>query len=183
MTPPRLTTSSSSVPAASAGTRRFITWPIARRRVLGIDQFPGGHDLGSSHGESARRSAGLFRASGLCALAPAGVRAVARLEHESGLDLLHQIGLLQVGPRNGMVVHGVLEAARLHGLAVESLSAAEVTKRFSGLRVPDGCVGVFRTGGRLSEGRAVRPGPFGRREILWRGTALRLRGHSVDSRQ
>jgi sarcosine oxidase len=42
-----------------------------------------------------------------------------------------------------MVVHGVLEAARLHGLQVESLSGEDVTRRFPGFRVPQGSVGVF----------------------------------------
>jgi monomeric sarcosine oxidase len=50
---------------------------------------------------------------------------------------------LQVGPPAGVVVHGVLEAARLHGLSVDSLSADEVAKRFPGFRVPEGAVGVF----------------------------------------
>jgi glycine/D-amino acid oxidase-like deaminating enzyme len=36
-----------------------------------------------------------------------------------------------------------MHAAKLHGLKVESLSGAEVPKRFSGFQVPEGAVGVF----------------------------------------
>ena len=37
------------------------------------------------------------------------------------------IGLLQIGPANGHVVPGVLEAARQHGLKVDRLTAREST--------------------------------------------------------
>src|SRR5688572_28608086 len=40
-------------------------------------------------------------------------------------------------------MRGVLEAARLHGLAVESLTAEETVRRFPGFRVPERSVGVF----------------------------------------
>jgi len=65
------------------------------------------------------------------------------LEQISGEDLLHQVGLLQVGPPQGFVVRGVLESARLHGLEVDSLTADEVYRRFPGFRVPADSVGVF----------------------------------------
>jgi hypothetical protein len=45
----------------------------------------------------------------------------------------------------------VLEAARLHGLAVDELTAAEVTQRFPGFRVPDGSVGVFEPAADISK--------------------------------
>jgi glycine/D-amino acid oxidase-like deaminating enzyme len=53
------------------------------------------------------------------------------------------VGLLQIGPPEGIVVRGVLEAARQHGLAVESLTAKEVHSRFPGFRVPEGSVGAY----------------------------------------
>jgi monomeric sarcosine oxidase len=57
--------------------------------------------------------------------------------------LFHQVGLIQVGPPNGQVVPGVLRSAREHGLAVEQLTAAEVERRWAGLRVDGSLLGVF----------------------------------------
>jgi sarcosine oxidase len=65
------------------------------------------------------------------------------LEEFAAEDLLHQVGLLQVGPPEGYVVRGVLQSAQQHGLAVDELTADDVVRRFPGFRVPDGSVGVF----------------------------------------
>jgi sarcosine oxidase len=50
---------------------------------------------------------------------------------------------LQVGPADGVVLPGVLSAARQHGLAVETLSADESNRRFPGFRVPDDLQAVY----------------------------------------
>jgi sarcosine oxidase len=111
--------------------------------VLGIDQFPGGHDRGSSHGQTRVIRQAYFEHADYVPLLLRAYELWRELEREAGDDLLHQVGLLQVGPPQGQVVRGVTEAARLHGLAVESLSAGEVQRRFRGFRVPEDSVGVF----------------------------------------
>jgi monomeric sarcosine oxidase len=65
------------------------------------------------------------------------------LEQKSGQKLLHQTGLIQLGPPNGIVVPGILRSAAEHNLAVESLSAAQVERRWSGLKVSNDLVGVY----------------------------------------
>jgi monomeric sarcosine oxidase len=57
--------------------------------------------------------------------------------------LLEQVGLIEIGPPDGIVVPGVLKAAHAHGLPVEELSASELRGRFPGLRSPEGMMGVF----------------------------------------
>jgi sarcosine oxidase len=111
--------------------------------VLGIDRFPGGHDRGSSHGETRIIRQAYFEHADYVPLLLRAYELWRELEQLAGEDLLHQVGLLQVGPPEGFVVRGVLDAARLHGLAVDSLSADEVHRRFPGFRVPAGSVGVF----------------------------------------
>jgi sarcosine oxidase len=118
---------------------------LAKRgaKVLGIDQFPGGHDRGSSHGETRVIRQAYFEHADYVPLLLRAYELWRTLEQEAGIDLLHQVGLLQVGPPGGFVVRGVLEAARQHGLKVESLAAGEIPRRFPGFRVPEASVGVF----------------------------------------
>lgn len=52
-------------------------------------------------------------------------------------------GILELGLPDGELIPGVLAAARSHDLQIDSLSAAEVRKRFPGLFVPDDVLGVF----------------------------------------
>ena len=53
------------------------------------------------------------------------------------------MGLLEVGPADGVVVPGVLRAAAEHGLDVEQVAAGEIERRWPGLRASNGLVGVF----------------------------------------
>jgi len=129
----------------AGGVGSAAVYHLARRgaRVLAIDQFPGGHDRGSSHGETRVIRQAYFEHPDYVPLLLRAYELWRELEAEAGTDLLHQVGLLQVGPPAGHVVSGVLQAARLHGLNVESLSASELTQRFPGFRAPEGSVGVF----------------------------------------
>jgi monomeric sarcosine oxidase len=129
----------------TGGVGSAAAYTLAKRgaKVLGIDQFPGGHDRGSSHGETRVIRQAYFEHPDYVPLLLRAYELWRELEQEAGVDLLHQVGLLQVGPPNGFVVPGVLEAARLHGLLVESLTGGEVLRRFPGFRVPEGSVGVF----------------------------------------
>jgi monomeric sarcosine oxidase len=129
----------------AGGVGSAAAYHLAKRgaRVLAIDQFPGGHDRGSSHGETRIIRQAYFEHPDYVPLLLRAYELWRELETEAGTDLFHQVGLLQVGPPEGSVVSGVLQAARLHGLNVESLSASELTRRFPCFRVPDGAVGVF----------------------------------------
>jgi sarcosine oxidase len=129
----------------TGGVGSAAVYHLARRgaKVLGIDQFPGGHDRGSSHGQTRVIRQAYFEHPDYVPLLLRAYELWRELEQEAATDLLHQVGLLQVGPPEGFVVHGVLEAARQHGLAVESLSGDEVSRRFPGFDAPAGSVGVF----------------------------------------
>lgn len=113
------------------------------RRVLGLDRFPAGHDRGSSHGETRIIRQAYFEHADYVPLLLRAYELWDGLQRQAKEALFHQVGLLQVGPPEGCVVRGVLEAARQHRLAVESLTASEVERRFSGIRVPPGQVGAL----------------------------------------
>jgi monomeric sarcosine oxidase len=129
----------------TGGVGSAAVYQLAKRgaRVLGIDQFPGGHDRGSSHGETRVIRQAYFEHADYVPLLLRAYELWRELEKQADKRLLHEVGLLQVGPPEGVVVRGVLEAARLHGLAVDSLTAQETERRFRGFRVPEGAVGVF----------------------------------------
>jgi len=131
---------------------------VARRgaRVVAIDRFAPGHDLGSSHGQTRIIRQAYFEHPDYVPLLVEAYRLWHRLEERRGERLLDPVGLVEIGPAGGTVVAGVLASAAAHGLDVEQLSASEIERRFPGLRVPEGLVGVFeRQAGYLLVERAV----------------------------
>src|SRR5688572_18903628 len=129
----------------TGGVGSAAAFHAARRgaKVLGIDRYPGGHDRGSSHGETRVIRQAYFEHPDYVPLLLRAYELWRELEQTVSVDLLHQVGLLQVGPPGDYVVGGVLEAARQHNLAVERLEAEQVERRFSGFRVPEDSIGVF----------------------------------------
>ena len=113
------------------------------RKVLGLEQFAPAHDRGSSHGGTRIIRRAYYEH-------PAYVPLVARsfdmwheLEQLTGRHLLTSCDCLSIGPPAGELVAGVHRSAADHGLAVESLTAAEVVRRFPAFRVPDELAGVL----------------------------------------
>jgi monomeric sarcosine oxidase len=129
----------------AGGVGSAAAYHLARRgaKVLGIDQFPGGHDRGSSHGETRVIRQAYFEHPDYVPLLLRAYELWRELEQEAGVDLLRQVGLVQIGPPEGSVVRGVFEAARLHNLKVESYTADEVPGRFPGLHAEEGHAAVF----------------------------------------
>lgn len=127
------------------GVGSAALWQLASRgaRVLGIDPFAPGHDRGSSHGDTRVIRQAYFEHPDYVPLLRAAYALWSDLEQQDGMQLYHEAGVLQIGPPDGEVVPGVLASARLHGLEVETLSAADVAARFPGFVVPEGYRAVF----------------------------------------
>src|SRR5580658_681637 len=86
------------------------------RRVLGLDRFPPGHDRGSSHGQSRIIRQAYFEHPDYVPLLIEAWRMWRDLEARTGQSLLHEVGLLEIGPADGEVVPGVLKAAQHYQL-------------------------------------------------------------------
>jgi sarcosine oxidase len=163
----------------TGGVGSAALYHLARRGawVLGIDRFEPGHDRGSSHGDTRIIRQAYFEHSDYVPLLLRAYELWEELSRLSGLQLYREVGLLQVGPPGGVVVPGVVGAARRHDLPVEELTAAEAEARFPGFRVPHGLAAVFerragflrveecvrthleeavRLGARLSTGETIR---------------------------
>jgi sarcosine oxidase len=117
---------------------------LARRgkRILGLEQFRYGHDLGSSHGDSRIIREQYFEHPLYVPLIQRAYDRWRELEEESGLSLMTIEGGLMIGPRDGMVVAGTLRSAREYNLPHELLAPEEVHRRFPAFELADDLVAV-----------------------------------------
>ncbi len=118
---------------------------LARRgaRVLGIDQFDHGHNRGSSHGQTRAIRMAYFEHPDYVPLLRRTYSLWDELEEQTQQKLFYKVGLLEIGPADGIVVPGVLESARLYDLPVDELSRADVEVRYPGFVMPDEAIAVF----------------------------------------
>jgi sarcosine oxidase len=130
----------------TGGVGSAALWHLASRglRVTGLDQHPPAHACGSSHGQSRIIRKAYFEHPDYVPLLERAYELWDDLRERSGRpDLFERCGLLQVGPPDGAIIPGVLESARRHRLAVETLTAGEVAKAFPQYRIPPGDTAVF----------------------------------------
>jgi sarcosine oxidase len=122
---------------------------LARRgkRVLGLERYAPGHDRGSSHGHTRIIRLGYFEHPSYVPLLRRAYALWRELEGASGRQLLHLTGIAEIGPPTGILVRGTLEAARLHGLRHDALTAAELMRRFPAFRMPPEHVAVVQPDG------------------------------------
>jgi sarcosine oxidase len=112
-------------------------------QALGLDRFSPGHDRGSSHGRTRIIRQAYFEHADYVPMLLEAYKLWDELGQLRGRKLLHEIGLLQLGPPQGVVVRGVLASAAQHGLPVEQLSAQEAMRRWRGFHVPEEMAGVY----------------------------------------
>ena len=112
---------------------------LARRgqRVLGIEAFTPGHQLGSSGGLSRIIRLAYFEHPSYVPLLRAAWAGWHELEELSGEDLILETGGLYAGVRGSDVLEGSMRSARQHDLPHELLDADEVSRRFPAFRLDD----------------------------------------------
>ena len=125
------------------GSAALQTFASAGLRVLGIDRYQPPHNRGSSHGQSRIIRQAYFEHPGYVPLLKRAYSGWRKLEMQVGETLLHQGGLLQVGPIDGFVIPGVMASATEHQLPIERIGAEEIEKRFPGFRAGNELVGLF----------------------------------------
>lgn len=106
---------------------------VAGHRVLGLDQYPLAHDRGSSHGKTRIIRQAYFEHPAYVPLLRRAYQLWTEIEQQVGAQLFYQTGLVEIGPEDGVVIPGVLRSAAEHGLPIERLPIAEVTRRWPGL--------------------------------------------------
>ncbi len=128
----------------TGGIGSATLWQLGKRglRALGLDRFRVAHDRGSSHGQTRMIRQAYFEHADYVPLVRLAYDRWDELARRTQKTLYRTTGLLEVGPRDGVVVPGVLAAAAQHGLEVEELSAGEAEARFAGFRVPEAMAAV-----------------------------------------
>ena len=127
------------------GVGSAALYHLAKRgaNVLGIDQYPAGHDKGSSHGDSRLIRLVYFEHPDYVPLLRAAFDLWRELEVESGDELLKMTGLLQAGPADGEVITGLIKAAKTHHLKMEQLDSEDANKRFPGINLKPDQTAIF----------------------------------------
>ena len=118
---------------------------LARRgaRVLGIERFARGHEMGSFVGRSRIIRVSYFEHPDYVSLLRRAWQRWQELERETGQRILFPTGGLYAGPAGSDVVAGALRSARQHRLAHDELDASELRRRFPWFRPAEGDVGLF----------------------------------------
>jgi sarcosine oxidase len=121
----------------------------ARRglRVLGLDQFTRGHDLGASSGRSRIIRKAYFEHPAYVPLLLRAYELWREMESESGCAVLHVTGMLVAGKPESALVTGAKRSARIHGLALEKLTAQDMARRFPMFQPRPDETGVYEPDG------------------------------------
>lgn len=125
------------------------SYHLAKRgcRVLGLEQFHVGHDRGSSHGESRIIRRAYFEHPDYVPLLFRAYELWDELAAEAREELLVRNGVLIMGrPGKSPVFTGTLESGERYGIPLETLSAAEVQRRFPAYQPAEGLSGVLEPG-------------------------------------
>ncbi|MCA9193034.1 MAG: N-methyl-L-tryptophan oxidase [Planctomycetales bacterium] len=105
-------------------------------QVLGIEQYSRLHDKGSSHGETRVIRQAYFEHPDYVPLLLRAYTLWDELEQDSAEALFVRCGLVEVGPSNGIVIPGVVTAARKYDLPLDVLEHRALTSQWPQLRVP-----------------------------------------------
>src|SRR6266852_6843232 len=118
---------------------------LARRgaRVLGLEAFPRGHALGSSHGESRVIRLAYWEHPDYVPLLRRAYALWHELEAASGEKLLIQTGGLFIGAGDSMLVQRTLDSVRAHALRHQMLDADDLRRAHPLLRPRDSDVAIY----------------------------------------
>ena len=125
-------------------------------RVLALEQFNIGHELGSAHGVNRIIRLAYAEDPAYVPLLRRAYKLWRQMERVSKERLLFITGGIDAGPANGAIVQGSLKSCRLHRLKHEQWDSKELRRKVPGFHLPKGMTAVFQPdGGFLLSERAV----------------------------
>lgn len=112
-------------------------------RVLGLETYQPGHDQGSAHGGTRIIRQSYFEDSAYVPLLFSSYAGFAKLEEESGRDLMRLCGGIYIGHPGSKTFAGSHAAAVEHGLDHEVLTAAQIRARFPTMEPHENAMGLY----------------------------------------
>jgi sarcosine oxidase len=103
------------------------------RRVLGVERFARGHDLGTSGGRSRIIRKAYFEHPAYVPLLLRAYELWHELERATNVRILDLVGLLLVGEPASATLTGAMASAREYDLPIEYLESADIRVRFPGV--------------------------------------------------
>ena len=131
------------VGAGTMGSQAGLHLARAGLKVLLLDEWQPPHDKGAHHGDTRLYRQAYDAQGSYVPLALESRDGWLALERESGARILHSIGVLNLNPADSPFHQGKKDSARVWGLRVEELGAAQVTARWPGFAVPPDFAGLF----------------------------------------
>ncbi len=125
------------------GSATLYHLALRGKRVLGLEQFSQGHQLGSSHGDSRVIREQYFEHPLYVPLIQRAYELWRALEESHGRSLMTINGGLMIGPSDGMVVSGTIRSATEYHLPHEIFKGDELHKRYPAFSLADGLVAVL----------------------------------------
>ena len=138
-----------TIVAGVGGFGSAALYHLARRgqRVLGLERFDVPHDLGSSGGVTRIIRLAYYEDSSYVPLLARSYELWRELEAAAGERLLVITGTVDASEEDGRIFRGSLASCLEHGLEHEVLTAAELSARFPGYRLPAGTMAVLQPEG------------------------------------
>ena len=129
----------------TGGIGSSALYELSRRgvRALGIDQFPPGHDRGSSHGESRVIRRSYFEHVDYVPLLNLSYRLWDEFGDATGESFFQRCGIVYVGADDNEIIQGVLASAAAYQLDVQRMNHQEAAVRFPGFAIPAGATVVW----------------------------------------
>jgi sarcosine oxidase len=120
-------------------------WRLARAgyRVRLLEQFPFGHEQGSSHGPS-RMIRLAYEEPEYAVLGREAFQLWRDLEEESGEPLLRMTGGLDIGTPDAYEMAGIEQTYQTLGMSYERLDRADLRQRYPQLNLPEGTIGLHQ---------------------------------------
>lgn len=135
--------------AGVGGMGSAACWHLAQRgqRVLGLERFDIGHSMGSSHGMTRIIRLAYFEGSQYVPMVKRAHELWSETGKLAGTQLLYVTGSVDLAPEGAGFVESSRQSCLDHDLPHETLTRAEVMKRFPAFNLPEGQVGLWQPGG------------------------------------